>query len=443
MPILHATQVLLSFDTEDFTSPADAEGIKEIAEICTRQNVTAHFATVGYVARQLVEWKREDVIEAMRPHVKISHTLHHSIHPNNLEVADAADWRWAYATILEREREGLDLIRSHTGQPRVLAMVPGGNCDAYLLYYAAAELGVRFYLGATFAYATRSMAHFANQCVIGYGVNFEEYVLPPNYPKYEPERLLDALAKYETTCLWCHPNIVHALQFWDGLNYNGRNAEWGKWVIAPRRSEADAKEYLRRIEDIIRRIKADRRFEFVTVEQLEKRLASRVAINRSDLPAIMASLAREFGPVRAPESWSVADVFAAAVGFLRGAERHEPGIVYGFLDEPEGVVEPVRVSRSDLVAAAEKVDLSTFLPSAIDVGSTRIGPADFLFAALDALISDAESLTVRPREQLGGFTVFPDLAKQYFKGTWLHRADFNDIRASDRLRLQNWTARYG
>lgn len=442
LPILLATEVLLSFDTEDFTSPADADGVKEIAELCTREGVTAHFATVGYMAKALAEWGRGDVIEAMRPHVKVSHTLHHSIHPDNLELSDNEDWREAYSTILERERAGFSLIRHITGQDRILAMVPGGDCDGYPLFYAAADMGAKFYLGPTFGYHLYRKAHFSNLMQIGYGVCFELHILPPEYPEYKPEALLDDLARFETTCLWAHPNKVHSLLFWDGLNYNGRNADWGNWKFSPRRSEADVKEYLRRMADVIRRIKADPRFEFVTVFDLEKRMKPRKAITRGDLQTIRTALEREFEPLHEPASWSISDVFQAVTLFLRGKDRYEPGKVYGFVETPKGVTEPVKVRRADLVAAAKALDLGTFLPHEIDVGGVKIGPADFLYAALDTLCTGAEEVAVKPRPQLNAFTIFPDLAKQHYKGSWLHCPDFEDRRASDRLRLQNWTTRY-
>jgi len=133
--VLCVTEVLFTFDTEDFTSPADADGIKELAELCTEEGVTAHFVTVGYLARALVQWGRYDVIEAMKPHLKLSHTLSHSVHPNILEVSDRKDYDEAYAIVRERELRAIGMVEAATGADRLWGAVPPGNTDSYVAYY--------------------------------------------------------------------------------------------------------------------------------------------------------------------------------------------------------------------------------------------------------------------------------------------------------------------
>ena len=165
-------------------------------------------------------------------------------------------------------------------------------------------------------------------------------------------------------------------------------------------------------------------------------------MTRSDVPAVRASLSASFGPVREPGSWSLSDCFVAAVRFLRGEKSYMPVMAYGFLEKPRGVASPVKVSRRDLVAAAKAMDVSRFLPASVRIGEIEIGPADFLFAALETLETGAEEVTVAPREQLGGFGPFPFLAKMCYAGTWLHSPEFKDKYLSDRMRWQIWTLRY-
>jgi hypothetical protein len=139
----------------------------------------------------------------------------------------------------------------------------------------------------------------------------------------------------------------------------------------------------------------------------------------------------------------VADCFLAAIRLLRGEERYEPGKVYGFLYAPEGVKAPVRVRTADLVQAAKRMDISRFLPISIDVGGVKIGPADFLFAALEALETGADEVTVAPRDQLGDIARYlPKMATVNFKGTWIYTPDYQDAWTSNRLRWQFWTFRY-
>ena len=80
-------------------------------------------------------------------------------------------------------------------------------------------------------------------------------------------------------------------------------------------------------------------------------------------------------------------------------------------------------------------------PPAIRVGKLEIGPADFLFAALEALTTDANEITVMPREQLGNLDDLPELKSFRLKGTWVHTPGLEDRYLSDRMRLQLWTLR--
>ena len=78
----------------------------------------------------------------------------------------------------------------------------------------------------------------------------------------------------------------------------------------------------------------------------------------------------------------------------------------------------------------------------IPVGSAVLGPADFLYAALDVL-TGAETATVTPRPQLNDMSAFPALQRLRMPGTWVHSPELEDRFLSDRLRLQAWTIRWG
>ena len=89
------------------------------------------------------------------------------------------------------------------------------------------------------------------------------------------------------------------------------------------------------------------------------------------------------------------------------------------------------------------MDLGTFLPSSIAVGDRRIGPADFLFAALEILEIGADEVTVVPRDQLGDIGKdLPGLVGFRQNTRWIYSPDFKDEYLSDRLRWQFWTLRY-
>lgn len=436
------TEVLLTFDTEDFTSPADAEGVKELATICTEEGVTAHFVTAGLMARALVQWGRHDVIEAMKPHLKLSHTLSHSVHPNLLEISDFKDFDTAYSMVRDRELKSLGMVEAATGADRLWGAVPPGNSDSYVALYFWARQGLPFYCGASFADGTDGTdVWFCNLRQIPYGMNWERF--HTNGYVLDLDKFLSDVAKKKRTIIYCHPNKVHSTEFWDILNYKGDNlCEWGQWKISPRRNADNVAKYLDCIRKCIRALKADHRFKIVTMDELDAMKKPRRAISMADIMPIRESLQKAFGPVREPASWSLSDVFAASVKLLRGEKSFLPGLAYGFLEKPEGVTARTVLRTVDLRKAADEMDVESFLPSAIRVGGQVIGPADFLFAALDVLATGADEVVVEPKPQLPDYGPFPALSRLSFKGTWLHSSNLQDNYLSDRMRWQIWTLRY-
>ena len=241
-----------------------------------------------------------------------------------------------------------------------------------------------------------------------------------------------------------HPHMAVCAEHWDEPAFSKGNLQpFGEWKYAKARNPADTAVFYERLRSVIQKIKADPRFEFSDCPALYAAQNPRKAITMSEIPAIRTALMKELAPVRSPAEWCVADCFLAAVRLLRGEAGYEPDKVYGFLYAPEGVKEKVRVKSTDLVAAARRMDVSRFLPHSIDCGGVKIGPADFLFAALETLETGAEEVVVEPREQLGDIAKFlPTMANAKFANTWLYTPEYKDAWTANRLRWQFWTFRY-
>jgi len=240
-----------------------------------------------------------------------------------------------------------------------------------------------------------------------------------------------------------HPHMAVKTKHWDGINYKRKNlVEWGKWIPAPDRPAEDTKVFYDRLRSFIRTIKADSRFELIDLRDFEKTLKPRVEITRADIPAIRHALGKRLSAVDLPKSWSVSDCFQASVHFLRGDKTFLPGKSWGFLERPKGVREHTVVLTADLKAAAARLNTDYFLPPEIDVGGKKIGPADFLFAALEAIETGSGAVCIEPRDQLGSFEEVPSLEKVDIKGGWsIHADSFEDKYCSERLKLQLWTLR--
>ena len=99
------------------------------------------------------------------------------------------------------------------------------------------------------------------------------------------------------------------------------------------------------------------------------------------------------------------------------------------------------MSAEEITEGANQIKDGKMLPEYIMVGEKKIGPADWLFGALEVLQGKSE-VTLTPRNQLPSLDVLPETRDAYFKGTWRHSNSFEDKYLSDRLRLQAWTLRF-
>ena len=441
----HRTKVLFFFDTEDFTSDESNDAIRDIANILHGEGVRGQFAMAGQLGRFLLEKKRTDVIAALKHHLVGSHTLYHSKHPNIAEYGDIEDYDAAYRRTWEEEKLGFELLENALGQRSTWCSVFPGNANSYVGLYVHSKLGSLFFGGNTdsFTFREREAAWFVNQFHLPYykALHLESFI-PPKKMVNLP-RALDTLSSREIVTLYMHPHMALFKKHWDSFNFNPRDpVEWGKWRTPPKRDKMDVAIYYDRLRTLVRALVEDPRFEVTDCERLQASFAKRKTISVEKIPAIRRSLLERLGPVES--LWCVSDVFQAVVKLLRGEKSHVPGYVYGFLKPPVGVKAAKKVKSAYLKAAAAKIDLSTFIPHEIDVGGTLIGPADFLFAALEFLETGADEINVEPRDQLGPIhQLNPSLATYNMKGGWpLYEDSFEDRYLTARLRLQLWTLRY-
>ena len=453
------TKVMFFFDTEDYTCDRSNDAIRDIANLLSSEGVRGNFNIAGFLATRIVELGRFDVIDALKPHVIGTQTLYHSRHPNVAELGDDPNYETAYRKTMADEAKGVGMLEAAFGENRCVFQCPPGNSVSAVAMDVYSDLGIVVSGGCGFTEADDNAVYssmlsrrgreklglwYFNQYHLPYYLPFHLESMLPTGGKACPDfkTALDRMAQYDFTGLYMHPHMAVKTAHWDGPNYRkGNLVPWREWKQVPDRAPADTAVYYERLRAFVRAVKADARFEITDIEALKASFRPRVAIAGKDVPAIRRALLASFTCIREPASWSVADAFQAAVRLLRGEGECHPGKVYGFLARPKGVSGPTEVSAADLRAAAAKLDLSTFVPAEIAVGAKTIGPADFLFAALEVLETGAESVTVVPREQLGSFGEIPGVEEMNIGGKWLHPDSFKDKCLSERLRLQLWTMR--
>ncbi len=437
------TELIFSFDTEDFTSCENADAIITEAEILRAEGIKGCFCTVGLLAKQLKTWGREDVIEALSHHEIELHTYGHSMHPMLNEYTDIEDADAAVAEVIRQETEALALIEKATGVKRVFAAVPPGNQKSYAGMYAFSEMGIPIYADT---FCDTDDGRGVYYCGI-YHMNYT-YLMEDCFFEDNPDldAVLDFLSRKHHAVVYTHPHASLTEECWDILNYDKENLRpFGDFILSKRRPRREIDNFYKNMKVFAAKVKADPRFHITTYSEVAKTLAEESrrgrAVRLSDISEIRRQISDCFYPVVYPVSLSLSDIFLACRALLLGEESYICGKTRGFLSAPYAVSESVTLTAREIKESAKNIPASGFLPQRIKVGDNEIGPADWMRAAL-AVLEGEEEVTVYPAEALPSLDAFPQLKKLHFKGTWRHSDSFEDKYLSERLRLQSWTMRF-
>ena len=436
------TDIYFSFDTEDFTSSRSCDAVRDEANLLHEYGVRGNFNVVGYLAREFVRNRRTDVLDALKHHTISFHSLRHTYHPTICEYTDTESYEQARAEFERQEDMGMGMVMAACGVDSFPAAVPPGDSLSYAAMYGYADRNVPLYLGSLFYQEDGTGVYYCNGFHNQYDWALEELLFDPEFDAAE---LLDSIAGRRRFVLYHHPNMAVYREFWDKYNYNGENQHpMYEWAEPPRRTDEEVARFFANLRVLLKALRADSRFRICSMDALRDEVVTEMTSRTVDfgmLPEIRAALSESFRWTDAPVSLSVADCFFAARHFLFSKAPYHPGKVHGFLYEPEGVQAPVVLDADAVRAAAAGISPDEFLPPYFTVSGKRIGPADLLFAMLDAAMG-AESVTVQPRRQQCVYEeAYPNLRDIALKGSWLHADTFEDRYLSDRLRLQAWTLR--
>lgn len=435
------TDIIFSFDTEDFTSNRAADAIYREAKILEEEGVRGCFCLVGLLADQLVNWGRDDVLEALSHHEINSHTYGHTLHPMINEYTDIEDVNEAIDRVIKEEGKAVEMIKKATGVDEIYAAVPPGNQKSYAAMYGYHKMGIPIYADTFCDTVDGEGTYYCNIYHLAYYEAMECFF---DGDEKDIATLVERVAKRKRAVVYTHPNSAVSIGCWDILNYDKENlVPFGDFLQCPEQPKERTEKFYNNIRTFVRMIKADPRFRITTYAQITdelKKEGERV-VKIEDVAEISRKLNESFENIRTPVSLSISDIMFACRDLLLGKKEHKCGDVYGFLSTPYAISEKVTLLADDIISSAKEIKNGEFLPTEITVGDTKIGPADWLFAALDVL-QGANEVTIGPRAQLPSLDIIPETRDAYFKGTWRHSDSFEDKYLSDRLRLQAWTLRF-
>ena len=435
------TDIIFSFDTEDFTSNRAADAIYREAKILEEEGVRGCFCLVGLLADQLVNWGRDDVLEALSHHEINSHTYGHTLHPMINEYTDIEDVNEAIDMVIKEEGKAVEMIKKSTGVDEIYAAVPPGNQKSYAAMYGYHKMGIPIYADTFCDTVDGEGTYYCNIYHLAYYEAMECFF---DGDEKDIATLVERVAKRKRAVVYTHPNSAVSIGCWDILNYDKENlVPFGDFLQCPEQPKERTEKFYNNIRTFVRMIKADPRFRITTYAQITdelKKEGERI-VKIEDVAEISRKLNESFENIRTPVSLSISDIMLACRDLLLGKKEHKCGDVYGFLSTPYAISEKVTLLADDIISSAKEIKNGEFLPTEITVGDTKIGPADWLFAALDVL-QGAKEVTIGPRAQRPSLDIIPETRDAYFKGTWRHSDSFEDKYLSDRLRLQAWTLRF-
>ena len=434
------TEVIFSFDTEDYTNPGSDEAILRLAGALQAEGIRASFNFVAVLAEALVDRGRQDILEALRFHEINYHSYRHSWHPVPAEYSDCPDWDSPYRRLVTEETPGIEVVKKVFQRERLFAAVPPGNCITAQGLYAYAELGLPICVSSFPLRETGGRSiYYCNGVYVENNEFWDSLLLKEGLDGIY--KRIDQWRTWERLVICMHPNLIFYKTFWDKLNLDGANlVEWGHWRLAECRSPEVIEQFFVNFREAVQALKQDPRFRFITFQDVFESQPRRKNLSLHALNVLLKTTSQKFFYASHEENcYSLAEIFAACVYFLTGGQgAYELEPLSGPRNEPVGVSEITRINTSDLRQAANRLGRETTVPSQIQVGKVRIGPRDFMEAASQAL-QGVDQVVLHPKPQMPDLSGFHHLNESHLAGTWLYSPEFMDEWVSRRLKWQSWT----
>lgn len=432
------TDIIFSFDTEDYVNPKGADGIIRASKMIREAGYTPCQNIVAWLAEALVKWDRQDVIDEIKKCEITTHTLKHSYHPTINEYTDIEDYDEAMRRFRAEEDKAVEIIKGVFGNESISSGCPPGESLSYVGYYGYADMGIPVYDGgAVFDAVKCRPVSVCNILDLRYSFGLDTFI---DDTKEDILDMIEKMAELDVCVIYHHPAKNTITDFTDAQNFNRENKEEKDWVLSEPLPEEKVKRFEENLAFFLDKIKNDKRFNGTTYSEIIKKYPTYRVIKPQHLAEIKKQLDEEFFPVTTPESLSISDILLACRDFLLGKSEHICEKVYGFLYAPYAIPHPVKVTAEAMKESASQIPDNAFLPTEIMVGDKKLGPADWLRAALIILSGEEEAVVVPDKWQID-LNEFPRLRDLSLKGSWIHMESYEDKYTTDRLRLQSWTIR--
>ncbi len=440
--ISNMTDIIFSFDVEDYIHKIGADGILRSIQLLSKHNVRGCFNVVARLAMALEQWERQDIIKALKEHEITSHTLDHSHHPTICEYTDLDDYNAALDIFLKTEGRAINILKAIFDIDEIPSACPPGISTSYVAHYGYAKLGVPVYDGDTIRDDKRGRPiNFCNILTTGYNWGLEDHLFTMTKEEIK-EAIYKVTQEKDLFVIWHHPQMAYLKNFWDGINYNGVNTHPDNWKESPRHTDEDVERFYENFDYLLGLLKSDpEHFNFTTYSELAKKHYGGVRkITKDVIVELNKQLKEEFFPVTTPDSYCLTDIMYGCRELLQGKNEHICKDVYGFLYTPYTIEKEITLTKDEVIKGSYQIT-DSFLPEKIVIDDKIIGPADWLRAAMEILCGK-KKVTVAPGPWQIDLDQFPWMKTISYKNNWVHSPDFKDEYLSNRFRMQSWTIRF-
>lgn len=283
------TDVIISFDSEDYLTPEAAEAELWWARNLSQRSIRGCFQLVGEMVRSLQRNGRHDVIDAISRHEINCHTDFHSLPPTHPEALEHLSLSDGIAYVLKTEAPCLATLATTFGRWPCSYCSPGDSWTPATLL-AMARMGLGVFCNSRLSHSPNSPYWYCGLLVSSYSLDFQDYY--DNFQAGEFQERFEQLVKSTpedgVIVLYTHPTRLVTSAFWDQVFKDGARPPRDHWVGAPLRSDAEIhtiKQHCTRFLDYLS-ARADLRFiDFATLyaERAGTRRDLQVLLTEADL----------------------------------------------------------------------------------------------------------------------------------------------------------------
>ena len=452
-----ALPVLMSFDTEDFETPAAHDAAGFYARTLASLGIRGTFFVVARKALALRAAGRDDVISRMAEHEIGYHGYDHSVPPTMAVRCEGRGFEGGVQALLEREQRGLQAVADVFEASPVSFCPPGANWSVPI-YETMRRMGIRIMSDSAIEREPGPPAWFSGVLIVGYHHYLDGAFDQPGIA----DRLragFDALADRAAerggcVTVYSHPTMVTCTRFWDGVNFqHGRSLPEPQWQPAPLRAPEQTAHIQRELRAFFATLAARSDLEFLTYRDMLQRHWRTVALTPPDIRMLARKLLQRFTYHHVGgHCVSPAEAFVAVTAHLAGQDGDAPLEIEPTLGPIEAPL-PIEAAARTTVGALQSACRALLergpiraVPAAVNVADGRLGAADFLRTCCRAVIERGDRHDAEAAVAVVSGPALPEVAEAdrfrnlAYQGTWeVFPPDFSGEQQLQLARWQSWS----